>query len=66
MQKAPQQKPPRASASRCAVIEPLESRIQFNAISAIMAIIGAVDAKSVQSQPGGYDPKIGLLPFTQR
>jgi hypothetical protein len=50
------------------VVEPMEARVLFsgNFISGVMAIIGVLDPKSAQSQPGGYDPKIGLLPFTQK
>lgn len=50
------------------VIEQVEPRVLFsgNMVSGIMAIVGVLDPKSAQSQPGGYDPKIGLLPWSQR
>jgi hypothetical protein len=51
-----------------ACVEPMEPRVLFsgNLVSGLLAIVGVLDPKSVQSQPGGYDPKIGLVPFTQK
>ncbi len=51
------------------VIEPLEQRVCFNVYSWIIAVTAGNYPKPsncVMTQPGGYDPKISLLPFGEK